>query len=45
MTTMHAVRAHASRTGSASVEAGDYVSTSRHVVTYQEALVVPLQVV
>ena len=41
----YAVRAHASRTGSASVETGDYVSTSRHVVTYQEALVVPLQVV
>ena len=41
----YAVRAHASRGGSASVEIGDYVSTSRHVVAYQESLVVPLQVV
>ena len=41
----YAVRAHASRGGAASVEVGDYVSTSRHVVGYQEGLVVPLQVV
>jgi hypothetical protein len=44
----YAVRAHASRGGSASVETGDYVSTSSHVVggrAYQEGLVVPLQVV
>jgi hypothetical protein len=43
----YAVRAHASRGGSASVEAGDYVSTSTHVVepSYHEDLVVPLQVV
>ena len=41
----YAVRAHASRGGSAQVEIGDYVSTSTHVVAYQRALVVPLQVV
>lgn len=44
----YSVRAHASRGGSASVEIGDYVSTSSHVVggrEYQQGLVVPLQVV
>jgi hypothetical protein len=43
----YAVRAHASRGGSTSVETGDYVSTSTHLVepSYHDALVVPLEVV
>lgn len=43
----YAVRAHASRGGSAGVEVGDYVSTSTHIVgpSYQQDLVVPLLVV
>jgi Type III secretion system lipoprotein chaperone (YscW) len=43
----YAVRAHASRGGSPSVESGDLVSTTAHVIgpMYQEGLVVPLHVV
>jgi hypothetical protein len=43
----YTVRAHAPRGESASVEAGDLVSTTAHVVgsSYQGGLVVPLQVV
>jgi hypothetical protein len=43
----YAVRAHAGRGDSRSVEAGDLVSTTAHVVgpSYQSGLVVPLQVV
>lgn len=43
----YAVRGHASRSDSANVEAGDFVSTSRHVVgpTYLSGLIVPLEVV
>lgn len=43
----YAVRAHASRGDSPSVEPGDLVSTTTHVVrsSYQRDLVVPLEVV